>query len=235
MHNASLLPLVVLSVCAAAGHAPADDTTPAADAALIHKLVEQLGNDDFNEREKASAALDALGEPALGPLHRALESTDEEVRKRADMLVSAIEKRLETAAALKAKRVHLVYKNLALKDALADFEKQCGYRFALQDFENKLGNRTITLDSGDAPFWQAFDQFCDKAGVKEGEAQEPAPVPGRNQFHFTSSEPILLADGKAGASGDGRCVRRAHSHSGQNGPSRRAANGRHAVHTSAFP
>jgi hypothetical protein len=176
MRTRSLLPLAALGLCVLAAPAAAADKAEKADATRIAKLIEQLGNDDFDEREKASTGLDALGEPALDALRQAVKSTDAEVRKRAETLVGKIEKRLEAATALKAKRVHLVYKDTAVKDAVEDFEKKSGCNLALYDPENKLRDRTITLDTGDAPFWRAFDQFCDKAGLKEAEAQDLAPV-----------------------------------------------------------
>ena len=197
MRYYSLLPLTALGLWFIAFPASAVERAEKADAVRITKLVEQLGNDDFNEREKASAALDALGEPALDALRLAVKSTDEEVRKRAETLVGKIEKRLETAAALKAKRVHLVYKDAPVKDALEDFKKQSGYHFTLYDPENKIGTRTITLDSGDAPFWQAFDQFCEKAGLKEAEAQVLMPPAGAALPQpIVSSDHITLIDGK---------------------------------------
>ena len=120
------------------------------------------------------------------------------MHKRAETLVGNIEKRLETAAALKAKRVHLVYKDAPLNEALEDFGKQSGYHFALSDPENKLEDRTITLDTGDAPFWQAFDQFCDKAGLKEAEGQVKMPSRRwRPPSAVVGSGPITLVDGKA--------------------------------------
>ena len=68
-----------------------------------------------------------------------------------------------------------------VQEAIEDFKKKSGFNIALADPENKLKGRTITLDTGDATFWQAFDQFCDKAGLKEGDAEvlpNAPPVPG---------------------------------------------------------
>jgi hypothetical protein len=192
MPNRSLLPLAALSLYILAAPAPAADKAEAPAAARVAKLVEQLGNDDFNEREMASAGLDAVGEPALDALRLAVMSTDEEVHKRAETLVGKIEKRLQTASVLKAKRVRLIYKDTAVRDALEDFGKKCGYHLALYDPENKLKNRTITLDTGDAPFWQAFDQFCDKAGLKEADALELA----RTAPAVAASDHITLIEGK---------------------------------------
>ena len=68
-----------------------------ADADKIAKLIKQLGSDSFDDREEASKALDAIGEPALGALKKASKSDDAETQKRADELVKNISKRVETA------------------------------------------------------------------------------------------------------------------------------------------
>src|SRR5262249_16052893 len=57
----------------AGARAPADAPP---DAAKIRRLVEQLGSPSFAEREAASAALEAAGEPALPALAKAAESDD---------------------------------------------------------------------------------------------------------------------------------------------------------------
>src|ERR1019366_10626193 len=100
MRTHSLLPLTAFGLWLIALPAQAVAKADQPDAARIAKLVEQLGNDDFNEREKASSDLDALGEPALDALRQAVKRTDEEMRKRAETLVGKIEKRLETTTAL---------------------------------------------------------------------------------------------------------------------------------------
>jgi hypothetical protein len=180
MRTPALLPLLALGLglgALAAIPARSADSAEKPDADKIAKLIKQLGSDDFDDREKASAALDAIGAPALDALRDAAKSSDEEVRKRAEILVAKIGKRAESANALTAKRVHLVYKDTPLADALDDFQKKSGYTIALSDPENKLKDRKITLDTGDATFWQALDQFCDKAGLKEADAQTLPPAP----------------------------------------------------------
>jgi WD40 repeat protein len=69
---------------------------PAADssAADVARLITELGNDDFEVREAATAHLKGIGEPALPALHRALESKDAEVRRRAEIIAAAIESKL---------------------------------------------------------------------------------------------------------------------------------------------
>src|SRR5947209_2664764 len=59
----------------------------------IGQLIEQLGSEDFGERQAASNRLGALGEAALPALRLALHHPDAEVRRRADDLVHELERR----------------------------------------------------------------------------------------------------------------------------------------------
>jgi WD40 repeat protein len=63
-------------------------------AADVSRLIEQLGSDDFAQREEAHRRLAEVGEAALEPLRKALQSDDAEVRRRAGELVREIERRL---------------------------------------------------------------------------------------------------------------------------------------------
>jgi hypothetical protein len=63
-----------------------------ADQKRIAALIDQLGDGAFAVREKATTELIALGVPALGPLRRALEHDDAEVRRRVQACLTAIEK-----------------------------------------------------------------------------------------------------------------------------------------------
>ena len=177
MRTRAVLPLLALGLglgVLAATPAPAADSAEKPNADQITKLIKQLGSDDFDDREKATADLDAIGAPALDGLRLALKSPDMEVQKRAETLVARIEKRMESVNALRAKRVHLVYKDTPLDQAMDDFQRKSGYTIALSDPDNKLKDRKITLDTGDVTFWQALDQFCDKAGLKESDASAVA-------------------------------------------------------------
>src|SRR6516162_4750370 len=58
----------------------------------IAQLIARLGSDDFDERERATQALAAVGKPALAALRRAAaEHPDVEVRRRAARLVAALD------------------------------------------------------------------------------------------------------------------------------------------------
>jgi outer membrane biosynthesis protein TonB len=142
------------------------------DPAQIDKLIEQLGSGHFQEREAATKALDAIGAPALEKLRAAAQGDDAEIKRRATDLVKRIEKRAQLSRILTPKRVHLVYKDTPLKEALEDLKKKSGYDLSLHDPEKKLADRKVTVDTGDVTFWEAFDKFCDAAGLMQTSQQE---------------------------------------------------------------
>jgi len=63
----------------------------------IARLIRQLGDDSFAEREAATTELTAIGEPALEALRTAVSDDDPEVRWRAKWLVEEIVQRVELA------------------------------------------------------------------------------------------------------------------------------------------
>lgn len=138
----------------------------------IDKLIEQLGSDDFAQRLSASQELAAIGKPAFAALRKAAKSENAEVRSRALELLSKSE---TLAECLRAKRVHLVYKDTPLGEAAADFQKKSGYTIHLHDPDGKLKKRRITLDTGEATFWRAAELFGEKAGLTEGNIKDVMP------------------------------------------------------------
>lgn len=154
-----------------------------ASANKIDQLIKQLGSESFAERQKATKALDAIGVPALEALRKAANGDDAEVKRRAGELLKKIEKRAESAKLLTPRRVHLVYKDLPLDKAVADLEKQSGYKIHLLDPKGELKKRKITLDTGAATFFHALELFCTKADLVEATMQDliqfqPGAMPG---------------------------------------------------------
>src|SRR5262245_51293467 len=90
---------------AAADDEPAKITTTEADADRIARLIEQLGNDNFAEREAASRDLERLGLPALPALRKAAQSPDVETRRRGEALVKKLEKEQTTREVPQGQRV----------------------------------------------------------------------------------------------------------------------------------
>ena len=63
--------------------------------AKIDRLIKQLGSDKFEEREAASKALEAIGEPARDALRKAESGSDDpEVRRRAERAINALDANL---------------------------------------------------------------------------------------------------------------------------------------------
>jgi len=64
-------------------------------SAEVNRLIKQLGSTDFSEREQASKALEAIGQPALSALREAGRGRDLEIVLRAKRLVEVLENRLD--------------------------------------------------------------------------------------------------------------------------------------------
>jgi hypothetical protein len=129
----------------------ADEPTP------TEKLVEQLGSSSFPARERATKALRERGPAALPALRKALESKDEEVRKRAEALIPP----LEIEEALLPKRVNLQVKNASASTAVAELAKQTGFKMTVPGGKD---NATVTADLKDVPFWEAMDKVGEVTG-----------------------------------------------------------------------
>jgi uncharacterized protein (TIGR03067 family) len=67
----------------------------------IARLIKQLGDDAFANREAASKELDAIGAPALDALRKAASDDDAEIRRRAEQLFQVVTGRIHEAAAKK--------------------------------------------------------------------------------------------------------------------------------------
>jgi hypothetical protein len=148
-----------------------------ADEATINKWIGKLSSGRFAEREKAQKELDKIGLPALEALRKAAEKGDPETRRRAADLIAKLEKHALAAKVLAPKKLHLTFKDTPVKEAVAQFARKSGYNISLHDPENKFKDRKITLDTGVTTFWQAFDQFCAKAGLTEATQQDLQGVP----------------------------------------------------------
>jgi hypothetical protein len=159
------LSLLALALCQ-----PADAATPPGiNPPQLAQWIAQLGSGKFKERETAAQELNAVGEPALASLRKAVQSQDPEVSRRADILVKQIQQRLETAQLLQPKRLRLTFKDTPLAQAVSDIESKTGLTLQLEGVDRA---KRITLDTGDTTFWEAFDQFCKQAGVTE---RAPSP------------------------------------------------------------
>jgi hypothetical protein len=166
----------------------------------VARWIAQLGSQKYAERQAAARTLDRLGAAALPALTRATKSKDPEVRRHAEALVQKIHKRIERDRLLAATRVHLVYRDMPVTDAVADFAKKTGFVIQLDGDKSKWAGRKLTLDTGNTTFWQAFDQFCVKAQLVEHGltlAKSKNLLTNRIPSNQAKAEPRLrLLDGK---------------------------------------
>jgi hypothetical protein len=153
----------------------------ATDPEPIPALVGQLGSLKYSEREAACRSLDALGAAALPALREARTADDLEVRRRAEVLVQRIERRLEAERLLEPTRVRFAFQALPVPEAVAAIKRQTGYTIHLGGDLSTLAKRTVTLDTGECTFWEALDRFCSRAALKEN----PKPVGSFQEERFS--------------------------------------------------
>ena len=63
---------------------------PAELQAKIESLIKELGDEDFDKREAATAGLKEIGAPALDAIRKAAKSDNDEVKNRADGIISGL-------------------------------------------------------------------------------------------------------------------------------------------------
>lgn len=92
---------VVLCACTDSTEAPPEARSigayPVAEAqnVAIARWIDQLGSQDFREREAASETLERIGFPAMDALRKATHSADAEIARRATRLIQRIENSLD--------------------------------------------------------------------------------------------------------------------------------------------
>lgn len=180
----------------------------------LARWIKQLGSPRFRERETAMTALVKQRSPqALAHLRLAARHGDLEVRRRAQEVLDAVERLLETEQALQPLKLRLDFKDVPLADAEADFARRSGLKIELADSDKaKLASRKVTLETGEVSVWEALRQLCLKAGVNERppEAEQRRPEPWeelggrrrvvwrhREQMQELPEQRIILADGGA--------------------------------------
>jgi hypothetical protein len=174
----SLFLFVLAPPCAPAGD-PA--TTSAAE------LVRQLGSSSFRDRESAYDELVRRGSGASSVLELGLRSEDREIRRRCQDLLRQIEEAELRAQLLPPHLTRFRFDKTPLRSALLEVEERTG----LQAVAPEPVGRRVSLDTGEVPFWQAWERFCKDAGLCEpDETFEP---PGRG------GPQVKLQNGKSDA------------------------------------
>jgi hypothetical protein len=154
----------------------------------VANLIARLGSAKYGERETAMRQLEARGAAALAELRQAKLSADPEVSVRAGTLVRAVEERLEAERLLAGKRVRLTFDNTRVVDAVNEIARQTGFAITIEGDLLGVRDRKITLDTGATTFWDAFEQFCAKAGVRE----RPSPVAKSPPYIDSDARAVLI-------------------------------------------
>lgn len=163
------------------------------DVAAVDRLVARLASPDFRERETASRELDRLGDAALDALRAATQTGNAETRRRATGLLERISRRRATDRLLAPLEVTLRYERTPLAEAVADLARRTGTPISLHGDAKRFANRTVTVVSGKATFWQALDLFCHRAGLHEWEGL--TGLPGEVSAPSGEGDQPLLPEG----------------------------------------
>ena len=150
---------------------------PTPEAVIAHH-VQALGSPRFAQRERATRALEAVGEPALKQLNEVARSGDPEVRARARHVIERIEKQLTNARLLRAATVRFTFKDTPLDRAVAEVKKKTGLPLELDPGRVTDPKRPVTVDTGELPVWEALDRFYAAAGLHESLLPPSKPVAG---------------------------------------------------------
>jgi hypothetical protein len=155
-------------------------------------LIDKLGSAKFKERESATLALDRLGKDALPLLRAALKTAEPEQRHRAAVLIQRIEERLEVEQLLAPKKVRLSYNNVPVLDALDDFAAKACVTIEVEGDHAGPRGRLLSLDTGEVTFWEALDQFCAKAGLRERPLSPLVPLEPLPRIVLEDAKPLRL-------------------------------------------
>jgi hypothetical protein len=188
-----------------AGSTPPSPAT-APSSPQIQALIDQLGADQFSERETATMALEKLGRIAADALQAAANShPSPEVRVRAARLLVNLKRGLESHSRLAARRVKLDYKNTPLGTAVNDLKARTGLPLVLDSSRIANPLRRVSCETAELPVWEALEAFCGAANLREAfqlELDVPRPVGPRRgyvtppQQPAADTVPITLIDGK---------------------------------------
>ena len=126
-------------------------------SATIERLIEQLGHEDYRQRDAASKAIGEVGPAALPALRKVKDHEDAEVRRRVGDLILT----LERAKLLAPKLITLRLKDRPLRQAVTEMAKQTGYQIEMWPDAASNGDREkqpFSFELEKVPFWEALER-----------------------------------------------------------------------------
>jgi len=135
------------------------------------ELIRKLGDTNYAVREDATKKLLAMGMGVMEVLKQVQEETeDAEVQARCRLVMMTLIEQAELAP-LEPLRVTVDMKDVSLAEVLKELARQSGNR---EIDAAGLGDRKVTLQVKDVPYWQAVDKLCENAGLMCGPKQDAA-------------------------------------------------------------
>jgi hypothetical protein len=128
-------------------------------------LTRKLGSGSFVERDRAAKALEQLGKTAMPALRAAVANGDLETQRRALLVIERIEDRIVLADILTPTPIRLQLGEMSVTDALLKVQSQMGLPCGAAITKKTLAK----LDTGTLPYWQAWQRFCEAAGLSESD------------------------------------------------------------------
>jgi hypothetical protein len=183
--------LATLGACAVVGAALADTPPPPP----LEKLVSQLGSPAYAEREAAGRALEKAGPAAAPLLEAATRHADPEVRRRAADVLGRIRRAADTATRLSAPTTALSYQNVPLAVAVHDLAARTKLPLVLDADRVADVRRPVSVSTGEQPVWEAVEQFCRAAGLREGfvaELEVPKPKNPKGSLYVVPPPPAPM-------------------------------------------
>lgn len=120
----------------------------------VEKLIEQLGNEDFEVRDAASKAIEQLGPEALPVLRVARNHPDPEIRRRVEKWIPEF----ELAAFVAPRRITLDAKSALPGSVIEELARQSGYKLKLTK-NAAASQKPLNLKLDHVTFWEAFDRI----------------------------------------------------------------------------
>jgi hypothetical protein len=159
------------------------------DRERIAKLIRQLGDDEFEVRQKASTDLLLIGPVAVPFLQQAAKDPDVEVARRAERCLKQIDMVAGSAVILAAARVLAEHKPAGAAEALLNFLPDAGDDAVSEEIGRVLAQ--VALREG-KPEQVLVEALTDKRAVKRLVAAEALARAGGPEFRAAVRK--LLAD-----------------------------------------